>query len=403
MTNVEQAFEWVMAERRSTQIAQLPLSEAQGKSLAVSVYAGKPYPPFDRVQADGIALRYEDFRSGARVYLSVGEQRAGEAALRLSSHKTCVRVYSGAMLPEGADTVIPDEQLEWEPDGRYARVKATEVMPWQLVYTAGSDHKQGELLIAQGALLSPAEIGVLAFEGISEVAVYQPPVVAVISVGKELVDVEDTPLDGQLRDSNVYAVAAALRRKGMQPQVYHLEQEEEVSGELMRGLLDSCQAVLLTGGVSKTLHLRMPEILASMGVTSRFRGVTQRPGRGFWFGAKPEGAVVFGLPGNPLSTFLCLYRYVLPWLRQTAGVPMVPLAYAKLAEHFACDPEQTRFLQVKLIIDTDGVLWGVPLHVPGKGDFVNLTQADAFIELPAGSKDFALGSGCKFWDYRVRQ
>jgi molybdopterin molybdotransferase len=227
--------------------------------------------------------------------------------------------------------------------------------------------------------------------------------VAVVSTGDELVGIHETPLPHQIRRSNAYALQALFTQTGADVSLFHLP---DSMAELRDGLTNilgaGFDAVVLSGAVSKGRADHLPGLLRELHVEEIFHEVQQRPGKPLWFGARPGGPVVFGLPGNPVSTFITACRYVRPWLRacqQPAGAPGAAEAPAPavLTVDINFKPPLTHFVPVRLAVDAEGRRLATPLRVGGSGDMLGLVGATAFLELPPEPVAFAAGSAWPCW------
>ena len=218
--------------------------------------------------------------------------------------------------------------------------------------------------------------------------VFSNPVTAVISTGDELIDVAQPPLPHQIRKSNSYALAAAIAESGGKADVFHLVDDEQVLKEKLATIIKNYELIVLSGGVSKGKFDFVPQVLESLGVKKLFHQVSQRPGKPMWFG-RSEKNTVFALPGNPVSTFMCFYRYVKPWLSKSLG-HKPKMQSAILAVDFTFSPSLTYFLQVK-IENVQGKLMAYPAMGGGSGDFANLKEVDGFLELPLERSEFHKG------------
>jgi len=365
------------------------LDEASGRVLREMVTAERDQPPFDRVTMDGIAIAYRDWESGQREFTAIGVQAAGAPALKLTATGQCVEIMTGAMLPEGADTVIPVERI-WR-DGESIHVEVTlEVGARQFVHPRGSDRPQGSTLLAAGTLLGPPEIAILAGAGRAEVEVATRPRVAVISTGDELVEPGEPIEPQQIRSSNDRAIAAALQRHAAARVTRALlKDEREQLLARIRELHDGNDVLILSGGVSMGQFDLVPGVLEELGVAVVFHKIEQRPGRPMWFGVSRDGKPVFALPGNPVSTLVCLYRYVLPALARALGQPVAEPEIVKLAEEVRFPPDLAYFLPVTLTATADGDTLAWPRPTNTSGDFVSLANTTGFVELPRGADTFA--------------
>jgi molybdopterin molybdotransferase len=202
-----------------------------------------------------------------------------------------------------------------------------------------------------------------------------------------------------VRRSNTYAIEAAMRTLGWHGDPYHLPDEKQVLQRSLEKMVEAYDVIILSGGVSQGKFDFIPQVMEAIGVKKVFHQVSQRPGKPFWFGVSAAGKTVFALPGNPVSTFMCFYRYILPWLRKSIGVEEKG-AYAILAEDFTFQPPLTYFLQVA-VKNEGGRLMAYPDAGGGSGDFANLKKIDGFLELPATSQSFKAGEAFPYIAFRL--
>ncbi|WP_262892634.1 molybdopterin molybdotransferase MoeA [Hymenobacter qilianensis] len=234
---------------------------------------------------------------------------------------------TGAVLPPGTDTVVRYEDVTFqEVDGqRTVTIQGLPERAGHNVHARAADRHQGDLLVPAGTRLGPAEIAVAATIGAATVLVTRLARLAIVSTGDELVDVAEQPLPHQIRRSNAAMLQAAAQAAGATTEAFHFIDDQDVLRQGLPQLLREFDAVVLSGGVSKGQADFLPGVLRELGVEQIFHEVEQRPGKPFWFGQQPGGAVVFALPGNPVSTFVNYYRYVQPWLRACQSPEMPPL------------------------------------------------------------------------------
>lgn len=367
-----------------------------GRILAEPIKADRDLPPFDRVAMDGIAIPFEAFQDGWRDFRVEGILAAGQPRVTLKDPHNCIEVMTGAMLPVGCDTVIRYEDVSIV--NKIAKVKAAGIQRGQSVHARAHDAKKADVLLAPGIIIAASEVTLLASVGRRNVIVLSFPKAAIVSTGNELVEISDPPLAHQIRRSNSYTLLAALTRMGGHADLFHLPDDRNVIDRDLAKILIDRQLIILTGGVSKGKFDFVPDALESLGVERLFHEVSQKPGKPFWFGVTKK-QVVFALPGNPVSTFLCFYRYIQPWLLKSMGVEPSP-AFAILAEDFEFSPELSYFLEVKAQNES-GRLMAYPRPGGGSGDFANLKMVDGFLELPAGKIQFKTGEVFPYIPYRA--
>ncbi len=372
-------------------IESLPLAQCAGAVLRENVYAERDAPPFDRVTMDGIALDSAAARAGTRRFRLQAMQAAGDAPLTLASRSACIEVMTGAVLPAGCDAVVPVEQIRH--DGASAELAAgVGVEAGQNVHRRGSDSRQGALLLQAGIQLRAPDIAVAASAGMARIRVSSQPAAVVISTGNELIEPGEAILPHQVRRSNAYGVVAALRRHGFQRVADdHLLDDAEELRTRLRFHLDTHDVLVLSGGVSMGRLDLVPRALEELGVRLVFHRVAQRPGKPMGFGVTQSGQAVFALPGNPVSTLVCLARYVVPALYAAMGrVRDIPPKIA-IAAPVTVDSALALFMPVRVETDDWGRAWAVPCPTNGSGDFTSLAGTDGFVELPPGPNTYPKG------------
>src|SRR5208283_315920 len=353
--------------------------------------AERDAPPFDRVAMDGIAIDSGAARGGLRQYRIQATQAAGSPALKLTSSDNAIEVMTGAILPTGSDCVVPVEQID-VADG-FANLKATaHIGAFRNVHRRGSDGRQGALLLESGTLLRAPEIAVAASAGMARVRVSSQPAIMIVSTGNELIEPGDPIADYQVRRSNSYAVAATLRRRGFgRVGDDHVLDDEEQLRERLSLHLTTHEVVILSGGVSMGRFDLVPKVLAQLSVQQVFHHIAQRPGKPMWFGIGPQGQSVFGLPGNPVSTLVCLIRYVIPAIAEAMGTRRAQPERLALAAPVTFQQPLTYFLPVAVEHDDWGRPWASPRPPNGSGDFLSLAGTDGFVELPPGPNTYPKG------------
>jgi molybdopterin molybdotransferase len=397
MNSVQEASALILSHPYHPGVKMVPLQEAVGLVLGETIHADRDFPPFDRVTMDGIAIQFDAWQKGKRIFPVESIQAAGEPQKQLSDPGNAIEVMTGAMLPAGTDTVIRYEDLKVE--SMKATITVDQLSQGQSVHRQGQDAGKEDVLLTPSMVLSPAEIALLASVGKTVVRVKTNPRTAIVASGDELVEIGQTPLAHQIRRSNTYAIEAAMRAMGWKGDQFHLPDEQEVLRTSLEKIVHDYDTVILSGGVSQGKFDFIPAVMEAIGVKKVFHQVSQRPGKPFWFGVSPAGKTVFALPGNPVSTFMCFYRYIQPWLWKSLGVETKP-AYAVLAKDFSFPPRLTYFLQVS-VKNEGGRLMAYPDAGGGSGDFANLKKTDGFLELPAEQSEFKAGEAFPFIPFRL--
>ena len=260
----------------------------------------------------------------------------------------------------------------------------------QNVHFEGSDMPAGLDLIHPGTRIRTQELAIAASLGKPTLTVAALPSVTVISTGDELVDVHETPETHQIRRSNSYTVAALLANWGIKAEFLHLADNKKTIEEKLATIIAKDDLVILSGGVSKGKFDFIPEALRTLGIKEVFHKVRQRPGKPLWFGRNEE-TVVFGLPGNPVSSFVCAKKYIEHWLRSSLGVKKEQAPYAILSEDVTFKPDLHYFLPVAITTNESGQVMAQSYKGNGSGDFINLRQTNGLIELPRGRDLFKKG------------
>ena len=373
-----------------------PLTGANGRILRIGVQADRDLPPFDRVTLDGYALRAAALAAGTRRFSVEALQAAGMIARTLGPDpEACVEVMTGAVLPAGADCVVPYE--ETTRDGAAVTISGGAFPAGHAVHRRGSDRLAGAEILAAGCRLGGCEIAVAAACGRSSLTVAALPRIAVVATGDELVEIDMPVGPHQVRRSNDYALRAALIAAGY-PAVerFHLRDLRHEIEHRLWHILAEFDAVVLCGGVSKGKVDHLPAVLEDLGVRKVFHGVAQRPGKPLWFGSSPRRTPVFALPGNPVSSYVCLHRYVLPALGHASGLTLRPPFPVALARAVRLTPALTTFLPVRLESGPSAERTAQPAGGNTSGDFAALVGTDGFVELPPGPGELPAGQVAPF-------
>ena len=369
------------------------IASAHGRILRTDLRADRDLPPFDRATMDGYALRSSAVAAGTWVFRVEAVQAAGMRAFKLGAAADgCIEVMTGAVLPEGADCVIPYE--ETKRDGATMTLSPdAPAKAGNAIHRRGSDHRANAIMVRADTRLTGREIAVAAACGYGVLTVSQLPKIAVVATGDELVEVDSPVAPHQIRRSNDHALRAALILAGY-PNVerFHFRDVRHEIEHMLWHVIAEFDVVVVTGGVSKGKFDYLPAELDRQGVKKIFQGVAQRPGKPLWFGRSARGTPVFALPGNPVSAYTCLHRYVLPALARAGGLtPMVPRMVA-LASAVTFRPKLAYFLPVKLSTGPRAEVLAIPDPSNTSGDFAGLVDTDGFVELPAETDEFPAGT-----------
>jgi molybdopterin molybdotransferase len=370
---------------------RVELADAAGQVLRQTIVAERDQPPFDRATMDGIAISSDALPANNRCFKIAGIQAAGHAAQNLASDDECFEVMTGAVLPAGADTVVPVERIQL--NNGTAELEADYVPePGQFVHVQASDHAQGDALLNPGVTIAGPEMAILTAAGNAHVDIARTPTIAVISTGDELVDVGTDIAPFQIRSSNDRAIETCLHQRGCTRTVRsRLPDDPELLRNHIHELHEANDVLILSGGVSMGKYDYVPTILNELGVRVVFHKILQRPGLPMWFGVSAANKPVFALPGNPVSTIVCCVRYVIPAILDAMGRNTAPRERVKLSDTVSFKADLNWFLPVKLHWDENGTALATPRPTNTSGDYIGLGNTDGFVELPRGNDIFAAG------------
>jgi molybdopterin molybdotransferase len=355
------------------------IEAALHRTLAEDLYADFDLPPFDRVMMDGIAITFNAIEQGITSFVLEGIQRAGEPQKQLQNTHHALEVMTGAVCPQGADTIIPYEQLTITDGVAYVHEHPTTI--GKNIHPRAKDKKSGDSLARKGLRIGPAEIGIAASIGKAELLVNALPRIAICSTGDELVPISEVPLPHQIRRSNVYALQSLVRAQGMNSDLTHLPDDVHTLTVALEKLTQQYDILLLSGGVSKGKFDLIPDVLQSIGVECLFHRIAQKPGKPMWFGQNAR-CVVFAFPGNPVSTLACAARYLLPWIQSQQGLFISQ--WVEVNEQITLLEKLTQFIPVRYSTDRQTSTLAIITN-QGSGDFSALSGACGFIEVPRGS------------------
>ncbi|MBS1522966.1 MAG: molybdopterin molybdotransferase MoeA [Bacteroidetes bacterium] len=398
MVTVEQAEKLILAEAKDFGTETIPFEDALRRTLAEDIKADRDLPPFNRVTMDGIAVRYSAIEHRVHAFKIKSTQAAGDNPIDIEQLDECIEIMTGASLPSSVDTIIPYEHIDIK--NGIANITASASQKGQNLHLKGADKKQGDVVATKQQLITPAIISVAASVGKTELLVKKLPRVVVISSGDELVNVDEQPSSIQIRKSNSYTIRAVLRQYNLDADMLHIPDDPKITKEKLNYCITNYDVILMTGGISMGKFDYIPRALDEISVKTIFHKVSQRPGKPFWFGKHDNGVLVFAFPGNPVATFMCLHRYFLPWLNASQGFKERQAVYAVFGQNFTFKPDLQYFLQVKLRFSDKGQIIAEAIEGNGSGDFANLADTDAFIELPKGRDEFKHGEVFRVWPFK---
>lgn len=383
MLSVDEARDAVLARVRALPVETLPLSAAlRGRVLARPIVSATAVPPFDNSAMDGFAVVAGPAGRTLRI---IGESRAGAPASVTVSAEDAVRISTGAEVPRGATAVVMVERTT-ERDG--VVVVEAETVEGQNIRRAGEDVPAGATVLEPGTRLGAAELGVAANAGAASVTVARQPRVAIVTTGDELIPVGEPLGPGEIHDSNGIALAALVEQTGGEVVLQqHAPDDRERTTAVLERALQDADVLLITGGVSVGPHDHVKPALDALGVTEHFWRVALRPGKPTWFGTN-DHKLVFGLPGNPVSSYVTFILFAEPALKVLQGEdPAQRRLTARLAQAVQRNAHRDEMIRVRLQNDE-----ATPTGPQGSHVLTSLLHADGLARIPAGEGVLPAGS-----------
>ena len=393
MISVAQAIQIVKDQTRPLPSEKVVLANAHGRFLAEEVIADSDLPPFDRSQMDGYAVRAADTENAPVRLRIVGESAAGRGWHQEMKAGEAVRIMTGAPLPKGADSVQQVE-LTQDIDPDLVEIQRPVSLRRSIV-TQGTEVKRGAVVLRAGEQINAAMLATLASFGYAEVSVGKQPRVSVLATGSELVSVERQPGPDQIRDSNNYSIGAYAELSGAIVQRLPLTGDDiELLKREIADAAERSEVVITSGGVSMGVYDFTKAALKELDCEVFFERVSLRPGKPVVFARLPNGTLVFGLPGNPVSvsvTFNLFARTALLKM-QGANNPTLGEERAVLTKNVKSSLDRESYLPASLGTDEKGQLLAEPLKWGGSSDFVAFTLATALLIVPQGDRELKAGT-----------
>ena len=382
MITVQEALATVLARVEPNEPVAVPLHESLGAILAEDIASDVDMPPFDKSAMDGFAVIADDLAETPTTLKIVEDIPAGVVPTRTISRGQCARIMTGAPVPQGADTVVLVEDTQSGPAPDEVTILKPTPKGKNICWKA-EDVARGDLVLRRGHRIRPPEIATLAACGRARVSIYRRPTVAVLSTGDEVVPIEAAPQPGQIRDTNSHYLAARLRLLGIEAERLPIARDEPKA--LREALAAGLQrdVLVVSGGVSMGDYDFVPEVLDDLGVELHFKQVAMQPGRPTVFGTRGK-AILFGLPGNPVSVLVATELYVVPALKKMMGYEAVAPARrrATLVETAKHRPGRVAHIPGAMA-EENGTRVVRPLPYHGSAHIHALTRANCLIVLPA--------------------
>jgi len=376
MITIQEALEILKKNIHLMHTEKIPLSSTINRVLAEDIIADIDFPPFNKSAVDGYAFSREDINENLKM---VGLVRAGEPPLIKVEKGQCVKIMTGAMLPEGTDSVA---MIEHTKDHGSGLISINEKSNIDNICYQGENKKKGNIVLKKGLVIEKRHIGILAACGMHTVEVYNQPLVTVFSTGTELVEPEDVLGNAQIRNSNGPQLLSQLNSMGINALYGGIADDDEVimEVELCRSI-ENFDGIIISGGVSVGDYDFVPDILRKMGFEIRFHKLKVKPGKPILFAVKDK-KFCFGLPGNPVSSFVQFELLVKPYLYSLMGHEYNPeMVLLEAAEDFSRkNTEFESLIPVKK--DVSGKMVKVPYN--GSGDVFSLAEAFGLLHFAAG-------------------
>jgi molybdopterin molybdotransferase len=376
MQSVEAAAKAVAARIERLAVERVPLADARSRVLAEDIQAARALPIFDNSAMDGYAARSAELPATLPV---VGMVAAGQVMAEPVPPGVAIRILTGAPMPAGLDTVVIQEDAK--VDGHNVTLPASPV--GDNVRHAGEDIMPGEVAVTGGTRLFAGELGLLAALGLVEASVVKAPRVALITTGDELVDHATTPLPGQIVDSSAHMLGSMVKAVGGKPSYFGIAKDDPISLAAMIASAFDHDVIITTGGVSVGDRDHVRTALTAAGVELELWKVAMRPGKPFSFGM--NGRVpVFGLPGNPVSSFVVFELFVRPALLQMAGAKVTqrPRAPVQVVRGYRKQAGRTHYIRARVVRNGEHLI-AHPHPKQGSAMLTSLIGCNALVELPA--------------------
>jgi len=369
---------------------QVKLEQSLGRVLAEEVRANRDQPPYDISAMDGYALRSADLVNVPATLEIVEDIKAGDMPSKTLASGQCARIMTGAPMPQGADAVIRVEDTEALANNNVRINQA--VKPGNDIRRLGENMRNGEVVLNPGTEITPGVIGVLATVKRAQVQVYRRPRVAILSTGNELEGLDEPVDPNKIPNSNSYALMGQVQALGIEPVLLGIARDDpdELARYLKRGL--EYDVLLVSGGTSVGVHDYVRPTIEALGAQMLFWRVAMKPGHPVAFGKVGE-KIIFGLPGNPVSSMVCFEEFVVPALRRMMGHARThrrTLA-ARLTHNVKHQPGRTEFIRVLLAQDEGGYT-ATSTGAQGSGMLLSMARADGLAVLPAECNGLTAGS-----------
>ncbi len=383
MISFDEAYRIVMRSVIETRSETIPFYNTAGRILDEDIFSDIDMPPFNRSAMDGYACNKDDLKTDMDVIEVIA---AGKEPLHKVGKNQCSKIMTGAIVPEGCDVVFMVEESEKLPNGK---VRFTGTEPKKNISLKGEDVKKGDVVIRRSRIIQPQDVAIMASVGHINISVRKKPIVGIISTGNELVSPSDSPGISQIRNSNAYQLGAQIKRAGGEAVDYGIVPDDEsVTYDRIKNAIDKNDIVIITGGVSMGDFDFVPSVLDHAGVKILFNRVNVQPGKPTTFGVHPK-AVIFGLPGNPVSSFMQFELLVRPLISMMMGYKWKPFEFMlPMAEDYV-RKSSSRLGFIPVSINEKKEV--IPVDFHGSGHLTSLSDAEGIIALKPGLNSLKKG------------
>ncbi len=374
-------------------VESVKLEHSLARVLAEDISANRDLPPYAVSAMDGFAVRSADVAPAPVTLEIVEDIKAGDLPTRTVQAGQCARIMTGAPMPQGADAVIRVEDTvenSQETSANSVQIGVA-VKPGNFVRPQGEHMRNGDVVLKAGSEITPGVIGVLATVKAAQFAVYRCPRVAILSTGNELEGMNEPVDPNKIPDSNTYAVMAQVQALGIEPVLLGIARDDPLELEKYLQIGLNYDVLLVSGGTSVGVHDYVRPCIEKLGVHMKFWRVAIRPGHPLAFGTT-EKTVVFGLPGYPVSSMVCVEEFVIPALRRMMGNSRLyrRTVTARLAHPLKTNPGRTEFVRVQLTHDDSGYV-ATPTGIQSSGVLLSMARADGLMVVPADCTGLAAG------------
>ncbi len=384
MINAEEALRIILESTSPLKSEKIKLADAPGRVLADDIVAKEDIPPFDNSSMDGFAVVAVDLINASEskhVSLKIlGESSAGNPFRKKLKGGCAVRVMTGGVIPAGSDAVVPIEATNEEGGGRV--LFASPARSAQHIRLVGEDIRRGETILERGTVIGPPQLGILASLGHAKARVYRKPLVRILATGDELVEVNKSPKEGQIRNSSTHTLAAYVTLQGGVADSLGIvsDKRKRLKRRIKEGL--DADVLLITGGVSVGKYDYVKEVLEELGVEIKFWKVNIKPGKPLVFG-QFKRTLVFGLPGNPVSTSVTFLQFVRPALHKMGGrAPSLPMCLTAVIDHDFSKSDGKRHYVRCIVESVDGQLRARSTGTQSSGVMSSMSKANALMIIP---------------------